>query len=151
MKVSITSGRAEGPTKLNAFDNALLDAGIGDINLIKVSSILPAGTHVVELPEFPAGKMVNCVLSYASSDREGDIISAAVALATSDDFGCVVESSGVNRNIEDVKKEAEEMVRYMMDIRGLEIREILMAHESHTVKQHGAVVASVVYLENNPL
>jgi len=29
-----------------------LDAGIGDINLIKVSSILPAGTQVVELPEF---------------------------------------------------------------------------------------------------
>jgi arginine decarboxylase len=29
MKVSITSGRAEGPTKLNAFDNALLDAKLG--------------------------------------------------------------------------------------------------------------------------
>ncbi len=43
MKVSITSGRAEGPTKLNAFDNALLDAKIGDVNLIKVSSILPSG------------------------------------------------------------------------------------------------------------
>ncbi|MBP2045669.1 pyruvoyl-dependent arginine decarboxylase [Methanobacterium aggregans] len=147
MKVSITSGRAEGPTKLNAFDNALLDAGIGDINLIKVSSILPAGTKVVELPEFPAGEMVNCVLSYASSDNEGDLISAAVALATSDDFGCVVESSGVNRDVEDVKKEAEEMVRYMMDIRGLEIKEILMAHESHRVKKQGAVVASVVYLK----
>jgi len=73
------------------------------------------------------------------------------AIATSDDFGCVVESSGVNKDIEDVKKEAEEMVRYMMDIRGLEIREMLMAHESHRVKQHGAVVAIVVYLENNPL
>ena len=36
-----TAGRAEGGTTLNAFDNALLAAGIGNINLIKVSSILP--------------------------------------------------------------------------------------------------------------
>jgi len=49
MKVSITSGRSEGPTRLNAFDNALLDAGIGDVNLITVSSILPKDTEIVEL------------------------------------------------------------------------------------------------------
>ena len=56
MKVAITSGRAEGPTKLNAFDNALLDAEIGDVNLIKVSSILPSGTELVPVPKFPAGR-----------------------------------------------------------------------------------------------
>src|SRR5664280_356450 len=119
MKVSITSGRAEGPTKLNAFDNALLDANIGDINLIKVSSILPEGTEVVPVPKFLLGDMVNCVLAYTSSDVEGDLISAAVALATSDYFGCVVENTGINRDPEDVKNEAESMVRYMMDVRAV--------------------------------
>ena len=146
MKVSITSGRAEGPTKLNAFDNALLDAKIGDINLIKVSSILPEGTEVVPVPKFPPGDMVNCVLAYISSDVEGDLISAAVALATSDYFGCVVENTGINRDPEDVKNEAESMVRYMMDVRGLNINEIKIANENHIVKNHGAVVASVVYI-----
>ena len=146
MKVSITSGRAEGPTKLNAFDNALLDANIGDINLIKVSSILPEGTEVVPVPKFLAGDMVNCVLAYTSSDVEGDLISAAVALATSDYFGCVVENTGINRDPEDVKNEAESMVRYMMDVRGLNINEIKIADESHIVKKQGAVVASVVYI-----
>ena len=34
MKVSLTKGASEGPTKLNAFDNALLDADIGNVNLI---------------------------------------------------------------------------------------------------------------------
>ena len=144
MKVSITSGRAEGPTKLNAFDNALLNAKIGDINLIKVSSILPEGTEVVPVPKFIPGDMVNCVLAYTSSDIEGDLISAAVALATSDYFGCVVENTGINRDPEDVKNEAESMVRYMMDIRGLNINEIMIANESHIVKKQGAVVASVV-------
>jgi arginine decarboxylase len=146
MKVSITSGRAEGPTKLNAFDNALLDADIGDVNLIKVSSILPSGTEVVPVPKFPAGDMVNCVLAYTSSDVEGDLITAVVAAATSDDFGCVVENTGVNRDPEEVKNDAESMVKYMMDIRGLKIKEILMADETHIVKKQGAVVAAVVYV-----
>ena len=146
MKVAITSGRAEGPTKHNAFDNALLDAEIGDVNLIKVSSILPSGTELVPVPKFPAGNMVNCVLAYTSSDVEGDLISAVVAVATSDDFGCVVENTGINRDPEDIKKEAESMVRYMMDVRGLDIKEIIIADESHIVKKQGAVVAAVVYI-----
>ncbi len=147
MKVAITSGRAEGPTKLNAFDNALLDADIGDVNLIKVSSILPSGTKVVPVPKFPAGDMINCVLAYTASDVVGDLISAVVAVATSDDFGCVVENTGINRDSEDVKKEAEDMVRYMMDVRGLDIKEIIIADESHIVKKQGAVVAAVVYID----
>jgi arginine decarboxylase len=147
MKVAITSGRAEGPTKLNAFDNALLDAEIGDVNLIKVSSILPSGTELVPVPKFPAGNMVNCVLAYTSSDVEGDLISAVVAVATSDDFGCVVENTGINRDPEDIKKEAESMVRYMMDVRGLDIKEIIIEDESHIVKKQGAVVAAVVYID----
>ena len=146
MKVSITSGRAEGPTKLNAFDNALLDAEIGDVNLIKVSSILPSGTEIVSVPKFLAGDMVNCVLAYESSEVNGDLISAAVAVATSDYFGCVVENTGINKDPEDVKNEAESMVRYMMDVRGLNIKEIIVADKSHIVKKQGAVVAALIYI-----
>jgi len=146
MNVSITSGKSEGPTRLNAFDNALLDAGIGDVNLIPVSSILPAGTEIVELPSIKAGKMVNCVLACKHSDQKGDLISAAIAVAVSDDFGCVVEHSGLNKDPQKIKKEAESMVRYMMQVRGLDIREIIIAHESHKVKKEAVVVAAVVYL-----
>lgn len=147
MKVSITSGRSEGPSRLNAFDNALLDAGIGDVNLITVSSILPKDTQIVELPHIEEGKMVNCVLACAHSDQPGDLITAAVAVATSDDFGCVVEHSGVNQDPEKIKEEAETMVRYMMQVRDLTIREIIIVNESHKVKEEGVALAAVVYLE----
>ena len=40
------TGHAEGATPLNAFDGALLASGIGNTNLIKISSILP--------PQLPA-------------------------------------------------------------------------------------------------
>jgi arginine decarboxylase len=147
MKVSITSGKAEGPTRLNAFDNALLDAGIGDINIIKVSSIISAGADLVELPDFRPGDMVNCVLAYASSDQEGDLLCATIAIAISDDLGCVVEHSGVNKDPEEVKNEAEAMVKYMMDVRGKNIKEIIIKCKCHTVKERGAVVAATVYLD----
>ena len=148
MKVSITSGKAEGPTKLNAFDNALLNAGIGDVNLIKVSSIIPARTELVELPLFSAGKMVNTVLSYVSSDRVGDQLCAVIAVALSDELGCVVEHSGINKNPEKIKEEAMSMVQYMMQVRGRRINETIVECESYQVeKNHGAAVAAVVYLE----
>ena len=147
MKVSITSGKAEGPTKLNAFDNALLDAGIGDVNLIKVSSIIPTGAEIVELPQFPAGKMVNTVLSYVSSSREGDQLCAVIAVAISDELGCVVEHGGINQDPEKVKGEALDMVNTMMQVRGLEIKDIIVKCQEHQVKNQGAAIAAVVYLE----
>jgi arginine decarboxylase len=147
MKVSITSGKAEGPTKLNAFDNALLAAGIGDVNLIKVSSIIPTGAEIVELPQFPAGKMVNTVLSYVSSSREGDQLCAVIAVAISDELGCVVEHGGINQDPEKVKGEALDMVNSMMRIRGLEIKDIIIKCQEHRVKNQGAAIAAVVYLE----
>ncbi|MEN6591703.1 MAG: arginine decarboxylase, pyruvoyl-dependent [Methanobacterium sp.] len=147
MKVSITSGKAEGPTKLNAFDNALLDAGIGDVNLIKVSSIIPAGTEIVELPQFSAGKMVNTVFSYVSSSREGDQLCAVIAVAISDELGCVVEHGGINQDPEKVKGEALDMVNSMMQIRGLEVKDIIIECQEHQVKNQGAAIAAVVYLE----
>lgn len=147
MKVSITSGKAEGPTKLNAFDNALLDAGIGDVNLIKVSSITPAGAEMVGLPKFPAGKMVNVVLSYVSSDREGDELCAVIAVATSNEMGCVVEKNAINQDPDQVKREAENMARYMMRVRGLEINDLIIKCQEHRVKKQGAAVSALVYLD----
>ncbi|HEY0196492.1 MAG TPA: arginine decarboxylase, pyruvoyl-dependent [Methanobacterium sp.] len=147
MKVSITSGKAEGPTKLNAFDNALLDAGIGNVNLIKVSSILPARAEIVGLPQFPAGKMVNTVLSYVSADQEGDQLCAVIAVAVSDELGCVVEHSGINQDPEKIKEEALDMVKHMMEVRGLEIKDLIIKCQKHRIKNQGAAVAAVVYLE----
>src|SRR5262245_63509415 len=55
---AITAGHAEGGTSLNAFDNALLAAGIGNINLIKVFSIIPPDVPVIDLPQIAHGELV---------------------------------------------------------------------------------------------
>ncbi len=146
MKIAITSGKAEGPSKLNAFDNALLDAGIGDVNLIKVSSIIPADSEFVELPRLKAGDMINCVLAHSTSNKKGDIITAVIAVATSDDFGCVVEHSDVNKDPKVVREKAVFMAEEMMKIRKMQINEIIIAEQSHVVENEGSVVAAIVYL-----
>ncbi len=146
MKIAIVSGKAEGPTKLNSFDNALIDAGIGDVNLIKVSSMLAKNTQIIELPKLKAGSMINCVLSSVESDKKGDFIIAAVAVAIGNNLGCVVENSDTNRDIEEFLKETIAMVKYMMNVRGEIIQEMIVEEINHVVEEIGTVVASVVYL-----
>ena len=149
MRISIVSGEAEGPTKLNAFDNALTDAGIGDVNLIKVSSMLEKNTEVEDLPKLKPGSMVNCVLSEITSSNEGDEIVACVAIAIGDKLGCAVENSAINSSKDTIEKETIEMLKYMMNKRNVPINDLIVESKSHTVKNIGSVVASVVYLSDD--
>ncbi len=147
MKIAIVSGKDEGPTKLNAFDNALTDAGIGNVNLIKVSSMLGKDTQIEDLPKLKAGSMVNCVLSEITSDKPGDEITAVIAVAIGDELGCVVETNGINKKQDELIEEAKYMVTYMMEKREVEIKQLIVEKATTTVKEIASVVASVVYLE----
>lgn len=149
MKIAIVTGKDEGPTKLNAFDNALTDAGIGDVNLIKVSSMLAGNAEISELPKLKAGAMVNCVLSEITSDNPGDEITAVIAVAIGEKLGCVVETTGINKDTNDLRKEAKKMVEYMMQKRGVEIKDLIVECSTATVSQTASVVASVVYLNDD--
>lgn len=149
MRIAIVSGNDEGPTKLNAFDNALSDAGIGDVNLIKVSSMLAGNAEVCELPKLKAGSMVNCVLSEVTSDNPGDEITAVIAVAIGSELGCVVETSGINESLDEIIDKAEEMVEYMMDRRGVQTERLIVESSTATVDKTASVVASVVYLNDD--
>ena len=148
MKIAIVSGHDEGPTKLNAFDNALSNAGIGDVNLIKVSSMLASNTEICELPKLKAGAMVNCVLSELTSDNPGDEIIAVIAVAIGEELGCVVETTGINKDNDEIINEAKDMVKYMMEKRDVEIKDLIVEYSTATVENIASAVSSVVYLDN---
>ncbi len=149
MRIAIVSGKDEGPTKLNAFDNALMNAGIGDVNLIKVSSMLSGNAEICDLPKLKPGAMVNCVLSRITSDNPGDIITAVVAIAIGEELGCVIETSGINNHPDDLVNEAEEMVRYMMEKRKVEIKDLIVECSTTQVENIASCIASVVYLSED--
>ena len=149
MEISLTKGKSEGPTKLNAFDNALTDAGIGDVNLIKVSSMLAGNAEIEKLPKLKAGAMVNCVLSEITSNKHGDRITAVIAVAIGEKLGCVVETTGINKDLNELTDEAKRMVEYMMDKRGVEIKDLIVESSTATVENIASVVASVIYLNDD--
>jgi len=93
--VSLVAGHGEGGTELNAFDRALMDAGAADLNFLRVTSILPPGARVIELPAYPPGLLMPAVYARIVSTRAGDRISAAIGVGISrDSLGVIMEYTG---------------------------------------------------------
>lgn len=143
VKYTLVSASAEGPTALNAFDNALLAAGIGNLNLLKVSSILPPGAELVEHLAIPPGSLTPTAYGAIESETAGDHIAAAVAVGLSpDSFGVIMEFSGRCR-----QAEAEERVRRMahdaLVRRGLPVSKILIKATECRVEKCACAFAAV--------
>ena len=142
--VSLTSGHSEGMDELVAFDNALAAAGIADLNLIKVSSIVPQGARLVPLREFPIGSLVPTVYAKIESDTPGETIAAAVALGLSPDGrGVIMEYSGRGTAAE-IEAVARKRVEAAFAARGIPLHEYHVASAEHTVVEHGCAVAAAV-------
>jgi arginine decarboxylase len=143
----LTSGYGEASTALNAFDAALLEAGIGDTNLIKMSSILPPGAEEVQRYQFPKGSFVPLAYGDRVSAEPGTTISAAVAVGIPVDVGAaglIMECSRVGE-AGPCEEAVREMVREGMEvIRGTLIKEIKSISATLTVRRVGAVFAAVV-------
>ena len=142
-KFSLVAGCGEAENKLNAFDNALLEAGIGNLNLLKVSSIMPPGAKQVENLKIPPGSLVPTAYGSIYSDIPGEVIAAAVAIGFSEDtFGVIMEFSG-----KCTKEEAEEtvleMVRDDFRQRGMRLVDIKSKAIDHKVEKVGCSFAAV--------
>lgn len=83
--VILTAGRGYGGEELVAFDAALRDGAIADMNLHQVTSIVPARVPVLRMrpgvqPISADGYHVPAVYSKASSMESGTILSAGVGI-----------------------------------------------------------------------
>lgn len=143
-KMKLVAAGAEGPTALNAFDNALLQAGIGNINLIRVSSILPPGC--VHEPGFsvPPGSLTPTAYGYLISDQPGTEIAAAIGVGFSeDDYGVIMEFEGICDRASAADRVAE-MVRQAFVSRDRRLHDLRVEAASHRVERQGAVIAAAV-------
>ncbi len=77
---------------LNAFDNALVDAGIGHLNLITYSSIIPKFiTYRSDLVDIHPGSETGIIIANASGSL-GDTVSAGISIAPLANYFLVYES-----------------------------------------------------------
>ena len=142
----LVKGSSEGHTPLNAFDGALLNAGVGNTNLVKVSSIIPPHSKEIQPITFPQGTIVPAAYAYISSDIPGEIISAAVAIAlpkTDDQPGLIMEYSARGHR-EEIELIAKNMAREGIKMRQQEMKEIKSISAEYKVKKIGAAFAAVI-------
>ncbi len=152
-KLAVAAGHAEGGTALNAFDNALLAAGIGNVNLLRVSSIVPPEAELVELPAIRLGALVPAAYVSIESATPGQIICAAVGLGLPVDPtqpGVIMEFSAAGD-----RRAAEAAVREMVEeafrVRQTSLREVRVAATDHRVERLGCAMAAAVLLTDDLL
>jgi arginine decarboxylase len=147
-KFYLVSGSSDGFTLLNAFDGALLASGVGDTNLVKMSSILPPGCQEVNPRpvQLPQGALVPVAYASLCSDVPGEVISAAVAIGIPKDesrAGLIMEySARAEESI--VENQVRKMVEKGMELRNRAVKEIMSISATYKVIDIGAVFAGVV-------
>jgi len=125
--ISVRSATGTGQTPLSAFDDALHAAGVGDLNLIPLSSVVPPSAEVRrgDHSPFPAthGDRLYCVLSVAHAELRGASAWAGIGWTHAGAAGgYFVEHHGGS------KESVEELIRLtltdMAERRGIPLEEI---------------------------
>jgi arginine decarboxylase len=144
----VTSGKAtSGVSDLNAFDLALLHAGIEEQNLVAVSSIIPPEAEEVPCCRLPMGAVTHCVLAQMRG-RDGDRISAGIGYAyRKDGYGGYVAESHIFGGEEAVRNDLRRKIAEMQKIRGVELSEPTIVTETLEVPEngYGCCLASLVF------
>ncbi len=139
--ISLVAGAGEGATELNAFDRALIDAGIANLNFIRVSSIMPPGARVVPLPRLYPGMLVPAVYAQIVSHTPGERIAAALGVGICrDEYGVIMEYSH-SGSVENAHAIVRHMVEEAFRQRDLRLDEVVVTGREHVVERTGCVVA----------
>lgn len=145
-KFKLVSGTAEGEERLTAFDKAIFKAGVGNCNLVKVSSILPPHSRLDNNIMLIPGALVPIAYGFITSDVPGEVISAAVAVGLAEDpgsYGIIIEHSGRARRTE-IEAKTIRMVEEAFGFRSLPLAQIIAESVEHRVVKQGCAFAGVV-------
>ena len=145
-KYFLVAGEGDSSESLVAFDCALLNSGVGDLNLIKLSSIVGPGCVRTEPLTLTPGSLVAVAFASMTDDKPGRTIASGVAVAHPTDStraALVMEHSDFAS-----KKEVEDKVIRMaiegIRNRGLEVAHVESIAIEHIVRVVGATFAAVV-------
>jgi arginine decarboxylase len=143
--LSLVAGHGEGGSELNAFDRALRDAGVADLNFLRVTSIVPPGARVIELPAYPPGILMPAVFARISSTSSGDVITAALGVGLSREHHGVIMEYEAHERRADAERTVRQMVVEGFAMRGLPLDEVLVVAAEHTVERAGSAVAVALF------
>lgn len=151
-KFFVTSGCAVSPiSPLNAFDAALVKAGIAQCNLVPVSSILPPDAEKVEAVDITPGTVTFCVMARMDGDP-GERIGAGIGWGWAEGleglrYGFVAEAHGY-KDKGSLEREIFQGLQEMARIRGMKLVHHEFKVECLNVPRdrYGCVVAALVFV-----
>jgi len=145
-RYSLVSGSGDAAFALNSFDRALQSAGVGNLNLVKVTSILPPGVIPGNRAELPDGAVVYAAIGSITSDRKDDLLSASVAVGIPADRNApgVIMEGGAKGSADVLEKEVRAMAWQALKDRGLEVAEIKSVSVEHKVRNKGTALTAVL-------
>lgn len=88
LDITVRTGSGEGRTPLSAFDSALQGAGVGDFNLVTLSSVIPSGSSIRMAGGTLAGghgDVLLCVRAEAYAERPGQHAWAGIGWCVDDE------------------------------------------------------------------
>ncbi len=146
--ITVRTAVGTGRTLLSAFDHALLQAGVGNFNLIPLSSVIPPGSAVVRDGE-PVhgghGDRLYCVQAVAYADHPGEVVSAGLGWAIHPTIGGLfVEHHGGTP--ESVEEQIRLSLADLAEHRGVDFGEVSTAIVSaHCTDQPVCALAIAAY------
>jgi len=141
-------------SKLNAFDKALMEAGISQCNLVPVSSILPKGAKQIKPKNIEPGTITFTVLARSDGDPKTSV-SAGLGWAFCTDakgrdtYGVVIEEYEF-KNVNKTKKSIMLKLKEMSDVRGMKIkRQCIKTRTMERIPpgHYGSAVVALIYAE----
>lgn len=122
-RYKISTGIGRGKYRITSFDHALCGAGVGNYNLVRLSSILPIDSERSDTIRLPLGSRLP--IAYATQTGNKGVISAAIAIGYPklyDDAHCgvIMEFEGECSKGK-AKRIVENMVREGFKQRGWEL------------------------------
>ena len=144
----IVSGSGDADQPLLAFDKALLDAGIGDVNLIRISSIIAPAVKRIAPIQLSRGSFVATAYGHYISSKRGAQIAAAIAIAhpRESDQASIIMEYGAEGNAIAAEQKARKMALDALEYRGLEIDRVESTSVECIVSLTGCVFAGIAII-----
>jgi len=120
-KMFLTKGVGYHKEKLQSFEQALRSAGIAHLNLVKVSSILPAGCKIIPkskgLNHLKPGEITFCVLARNDAKEHNRLVSSSIGVAIPKDqtaYGYLSEHEAFGETQQEAGDYAEDLAATML-------------------------------------
>lgn len=147
MRIEVVWGKSEGVTKVSAFDNALMQAGIHNLNLLALSSVIPADAIITQSGVYTCrhkiGDIIYVVLASISCNKPDTQISAGLGWCQTKVGGLFYETEGEFSESE-CTDEIIKGLSEMLSVRGWEA-EIHTKVITHLVETTANVTVAAVY------